>query len=61
MRINTLGVLCQSGRIPDIAGISRSDVSVKGLISGDPAGKLSCPKCRQLVEGRGAGEGMAVG
>ena len=46
MKINTLGVLCLSGRISDVAGISRSDVSVKSLISGDPVGKLGCPKCR---------------
>lgn len=45
-KMNTLGVLWVSGRIPDVAGISSSDVSVKGPISGDSTGGLGCPKCQ---------------
>lgn len=55
VKINTLGVLCLSGRIPDVAGISRSDVSVKGLIW---LPKMSIAGGRQMVLERGHGYGM---
>lgn len=44
-KMSTLGVLWLSGRIPDVAGISSSHVSVKDPVSGDSAGRVGCPEC----------------